>query len=238
MPYTNVWTTAAPLDTQAANQGAVDFRATKLDIMQRVQSFGAGVLASRPTPETTSASADWTGVMYWATDTKQAFRWNGSSWDDISASLPVNTVGFSNVIKNVTPNTITNPAVATTIMSVTIPANTLAIGSIVKISAGAHSAGGADAPAVFLNFGGTNFIIGPIPAALNSSGVFTGVVIVKAGAVETGYATLTTPSTSISNCAPSGLSGDITTNIVVSIGVSADPAMSVTGDYIFVEILK
>ena len=91
MAYTNVWTTAAPLDTQAANQGAVDFRATKLDVMQRIASFGAGLLASRPTPETTSASADWTGVMYWATDTKQTFRWNGSSWDDISDDLPVLT---------------------------------------------------------------------------------------------------------------------------------------------------
>lgn len=88
MPYTNVWTTAAPLDTQAANQGAVDFRATKLDVMQRIASFGAGVLANRPTPEVTSGSADWTGVMYWATDTQQAFMWNGTAWVDISSSVP------------------------------------------------------------------------------------------------------------------------------------------------------
>ena len=91
MAYTNTWTTAAPLDTQAANQGAVDFRALKLDTMQRISSFGAGLLANIPTPEVNSASANWTGVMYWATDTLQAFRWNGSSWDDISTSLPTGT---------------------------------------------------------------------------------------------------------------------------------------------------
>lgn len=87
MAYTNVWTTAAPLDTQAANQGAVDFRATKLDVMQRIASFGAGLLAARPTPEVTSANADWTGVMYWATDTRQTFRWSGAAWVDISTNV-------------------------------------------------------------------------------------------------------------------------------------------------------
>ena len=101
MAYTDVWDVTAPLDSQAASQGAADFRATKLDVMQRVASFGAGLLAARPTPETTGATADWTGVMYWATDTQQTFRWNGSSWDDITSSLfpgnPLTPVGFTPV---------------------------------------------------------------------------------------------------------------------------------------------
>lgn len=88
MAYTDVWDVTAPLDSQAAAQGAADFRATKLDVMQRIASFGAGLLAARPTPETTGATADWTGVMYWATDTRQVFNWNGTAWVDISASLP------------------------------------------------------------------------------------------------------------------------------------------------------
>src|ERR1700730_1938061 len=105
MAYTNVWTTAAPLDTQAANQGAVDFRATKLDVMQRISSFGAGLLANRPTPEVTSASADWTGVMYWTTDTGQVFRWNGASWDDISTNIPGNnTPIIANAVGGSVPN--------------------------------------------------------------------------------------------------------------------------------------
>lgn len=92
MAYTDVWDVTTPLDTQQANQGAVDFRMTKLDIMQRVASFGAGVLAARPTPETTSGSADWTGVMYWATDTAQVFRWSGTAWVDISSNIPSSVV--------------------------------------------------------------------------------------------------------------------------------------------------
>ena len=90
MAYMDVWDVTAPLDTQTANQGAADFRATKLDIMQRVASFGAGLLANRPTPEVTGVTANWTGVMYWATDTQQVFMWTGAAWTDISASLPSN----------------------------------------------------------------------------------------------------------------------------------------------------
>lgn len=130
MAYTNVWTTAAPLDTQAANQGAVDFRATKLDVMQRISSFGAGLLASRPTPEATGGTADWTGVMYWATDTKQTFRWNGTSWDDITTTIPgSNSSHFSDP----TQANVTNPSGTVTLNTVTIPA-TFSTGSVVKIS--------------------------------------------------------------------------------------------------------
>ena len=127
MAYTNVWTTAAPLDTQAANQGAVDFRATKLDVMQRIASFGAGTLAARPTPEATSASADWTGVMYWATDTSQVFRWNGSAWIDIS-----NVINPTQRLSDLTTPTITNPGITTDVNKVTIPGS-FTTGSIVRV---------------------------------------------------------------------------------------------------------
>ena len=106
MAYTDVWDVTTPLDTQAANQGAVDFRATKLDIMQRVASFGAGLLAARPTPETTGATADWTGVTYLATDTKQLFRWSGAAWVDISSSTP----GASGSVVFSSANVIAAPA--------------------------------------------------------------------------------------------------------------------------------
>lgn len=123
MAYTNVWTTQAPLDTQAANQGAVDFRATKLDVMQRIASFGAGLFANRPTPEATSVSADWTGVMYWATDTRQTFRWNGSAWVDISISIPPPTTSFIFSAGNM----VTGPADTTedTVYTGTLVANSL-----------------------------------------------------------------------------------------------------------------
>lgn len=86
MAYTNVYDTTFPPDTQAAKLGAKDIRDASLNIMQRVASFGAGLLANRPTPEVNSATANWTGVTYFATDTAQLFRWNGTGWDVVSSS--------------------------------------------------------------------------------------------------------------------------------------------------------
>ncbi len=138
MAYTDVWDVTTPLDTQAANQGAVDFRATKLDVMQRIASFGAGLLAARPTPETTSGTADWTGVMYWATDTKQAFRWSGTAWVDISASLP-NSSSVTTRLSNVVPVVVTDDGSAHDGQTLVIPANTAANGSVINIRARAHA---------------------------------------------------------------------------------------------------
>jgi hypothetical protein len=133
MPYTNVWTTAAPLDTQAANQGAVDFRATKLDVMQRIASFGAGLLANRPTPEATSGTADWTGVMYWATDTKQVFMWTGSAWTDISADIPI-IGGAVQKYSNITPTTLVDGGAGGIGILIGLPANALSVQSVFQIS--------------------------------------------------------------------------------------------------------
>lgn len=82
MAYSESWDEAFPPDTQAANLLGDDIRTFKTAIRERVQSFGAGPLGSRPTPE-----AVWTGVMYFATDTGQIFSWNGASWDDITSDF-------------------------------------------------------------------------------------------------------------------------------------------------------
>jgi len=126
MAYTNVWDVTAPLNTQPANQGAVDFRATKLDVMQRIASFGAGLLANRPTPEVTSGTADWTGVMYWATDTKQAFRWSGAAWVDISANVAGGGSG-SRIFCDGVPHTMAINTLLQTIYSGTVPGNSLGL---------------------------------------------------------------------------------------------------------------
>lgn len=123
MAYTDVWDVTAPLDTQAANQGAVDFRATKLDVMQRIASFGAGLLAARPTPETTSGTADWTGVMYWATDTSQVFRWSGAAWVDITADFFVGT--SSKIFSNGSIINPTSDSAPHVVYTCTIPAGTI-----------------------------------------------------------------------------------------------------------------
>lgn len=172
MAYTDVWDVTSPLDTQAANQGAADFRATKLDIMQRVASFGAGLLANRPTPETTSGTADWTGVMYWATDTKQAFMWNGSAWVDISADVPSSGATFQKYT-NVTPNTLTDNGSIQTGITLLIPANAMTVGSVFKIKARTKMpAAGSATPmsTISLFLGGVNMVWYPLNAL--SPGVF------------------------------------------------------------------
>jgi hypothetical protein len=134
MAYTDVWDVTQPLDTQAANQGAADFRATKLDVMQRIASFGAGLIANRPTPESTSASANWTGVMYWATDTQQCFMWSGTAWVNISASLPPTSAPF---YSDLTVLSYTGPL--SELMdydgnSISIPIGILSVGSIINVA--------------------------------------------------------------------------------------------------------
>ena len=141
MAYTDVWDVTAPLDSQAAAQGAADFRATKLDVMQRIASFGAGLLVNRPTPEATSGTADWTGVMYWATNTQQVFRWNGAAWVDISASIPS---GSASHFSDITLGNLVNPGGASPINTVTVP-GAFGTNSVAKIQVSgsvAFSAGG------------------------------------------------------------------------------------------------
>jgi hypothetical protein len=157
--YTDVWDVTAPLNTQLANLGAADFRATKLDIMQRVASFGAGLLAARPTPETTSGTADWTGVMYWATDTKQAFRWSGTAWVDISANIPGGGGSSSALATFGGVTSAPSDTTLDTIYDYTLPANTLGATGGFKVTFFFDAAITTNTD-VTVVFGGTSFLLG------------------------------------------------------------------------------
>jgi hypothetical protein len=82
--FTDVWDTTTPADTQLVNQGALDFRNLKLDIMQRM-SLLSGTLANRPQPETVNAvwGGSGFGLIYLATDTQTFYQWNGAIWNAI-----------------------------------------------------------------------------------------------------------------------------------------------------------
>lgn len=88
--FTTVWDLTQPPDTQLLNQGALDFRTLKTDIMQRM-SLLSGTLVNRPTPETVNATWGGTGfgLLYFATDTNAIYQWNGSAW--------VGVMGFPSV---------------------------------------------------------------------------------------------------------------------------------------------
>jgi hypothetical protein len=85
MAFTNVWDVATPEDVSPANQFADALRDFKVDVQQRMGAFGAGLAADRETPDS-GADADFTGVTYFATDTGDYSRWNGSAWETIVTS--------------------------------------------------------------------------------------------------------------------------------------------------------
>jgi hypothetical protein len=124
------WDITTPADTQAANLLGQDIRDLKNDIMQRL-SLLAGTFANRPTPET--VNADWGGsgygLLYFATDTKRVYQWNGASWDDVTSSIG----GGSNTTKDFTASDLVNTTVYTTINGVTVPAGIIAAGCVVEI---------------------------------------------------------------------------------------------------------
>lgn len=82
--FTNPWDTTQPPDTQPANLLGQDLRNLKVDIQERMGAI-SGTFAARPTPDT--GNANFTGILYFTTDTAQVFRWNGATWDDVTAAV-------------------------------------------------------------------------------------------------------------------------------------------------------
>lgn len=91
MAFTNVWDVTQPPDTQPANQLGLDLRNLKTDTMQRMSAI-SGLLVNRPTPET--VNADWTGLLYFATDTRQIFQWSNAlaAWADVTISFTAGSI--------------------------------------------------------------------------------------------------------------------------------------------------
>lgn len=86
MAYSQTWVESFPPDTQQANLLGDDIRTMKTALSERISSFGAGLLSDRPTPEAVWGSATF-GVLFWATDTSQVFRWNGGAWVDVTSDF-------------------------------------------------------------------------------------------------------------------------------------------------------
>lgn len=89
MAFSRQWDENYPPDTQPANLLGQDIRNFKTDIKERVAAFG-GNFADRPAVG--DMITDWgryggNGVMYFATDTGQIFRWNGTAWTDYTTAF-------------------------------------------------------------------------------------------------------------------------------------------------------
>lgn len=97
MPYTNAWDETQPPDTQYAKLLGQDLRSLKTDIRERL-SLLSGHLSDRPTPEASFTASPTGGLLFFATDTGQAFNWNGSAWIEVTRNLLdrlVDSQGFS-----------------------------------------------------------------------------------------------------------------------------------------------
>lgn len=149
MAYTQAWDETIPADTQAANLLGDNIRDLKRDARERVATFGAGVIASRETPEAVWGDAN-KGIMYFSTDEGKIYRWNGSTWVEITSNF------LGTLLKDFgdyTPVTVTNPGAETLGIDVIIPGGTLIAGSVVQIFAFVRNSAGTDFRPQNLYFG-------------------------------------------------------------------------------------
>lgn len=144
MAFTNVWDDAAPPDSQAASNGALDIRNLKVDTQERMAAISGADAAKQ------NFEAGFTGVLYFATDTGKIYRWGGAAWFDITADFYTGTTQQSyEGIGTVLDGTV----------RVSIPSSRLAANKRVTINAIVKAAVGGipDAVNLYLN-GGTYFL--------------------------------------------------------------------------------
>jgi len=83
MAFTRVWNDATPADSQLASLGAQDFRYLKVDVQQRMAAI-SGLDAAKPAFGSDDTPANWTGILFFATDTGAIYQWNGTAWVGVS----------------------------------------------------------------------------------------------------------------------------------------------------------
>jgi hypothetical protein len=100
MAPTNVYDVTFPPDTQLANLLGSDLRNLALNVQQRMALI-SGTLASIWNPGADAQPANWTGLLYFATDTGQIFQWSGTAW----VAIPPITGGIVGAAVNLTGQT-------------------------------------------------------------------------------------------------------------------------------------
>ncbi len=132
MAFTRPWDDTFPPDTQQANLLGQDIRRDKEDTAERIRAFGAGKIANRETPEADFGNAN-IGALFFAEDEGKLYRWDGTTW---LVARDFDKVFVDSTVVAFTPG-------ASDLSSITIPANTLKVGSIIEVVARANlSAGG------------------------------------------------------------------------------------------------
>jgi hypothetical protein len=86
MAFTDTFDVTFPPDTQAANQLGLDIRNLKLDLQQRMSAI-SGLSTSLPNIGADAQPANWTGLLFFATDTGAIYQWSGTAWVVVTADF-------------------------------------------------------------------------------------------------------------------------------------------------------
>ena len=86
MAFTNTFDVTFPPDTQAANQLGLDIRNLKLDLQQRMGAT-SGLSTGLPNIGADAQPTNWTGLLFFATDTGAIYQWSGSAWVAVTNNL-------------------------------------------------------------------------------------------------------------------------------------------------------
>lgn len=149
MAFIRAWDKTFPPDTQQANLLGQDIRRDKEDTAERIRAFGGGVIGSRETPEADFGNAN-IGALFFAEDEGKLYRWNGTTWNRILIQRNFADAG---------PATKATTGAEQDMLTVTIPANTLAVGDILEVSyAVIDPANDGGAPRQLLSFNGATVL--------------------------------------------------------------------------------
>ncbi len=167
MAFTNIYDVTFPPDTQLANLLGQDLRNLALNVQQRMAAI-SGLAANLPAVGADAQPANWTGLLYFATDTSQIFQWSGSAWVDITSNIGLGHYKFEGV--NQVPVTVVNTVVNTSLQVISIPANDIGIGQTFYFEAygGVGCVTGPSSPCTLtITLGG--IAIGTFPFSFNTA---------------------------------------------------------------------
>src|SRR5271163_3291190 len=165
---TNIYDVTFPPDTQLANLLGSDLRNLALNVQQRMALI-SGIAASIWNPALDAQPLNWTGLLYFATDTGRVMQWSGPAWVDITGSLFPNAFFKDNTFHNHTGTTSLD-----TIYTIPIPGNTLVANGIIRTSLGYDPTVQSGAASVItISFGGAPVFVLNIIAALSQAIILT-----------------------------------------------------------------
>jgi hypothetical protein len=119
MPFTNPYDVTFPPDTELANLLGNNLRALALNVQQRMAAI-SGISTAMPNFAADVQPANWTGILFFATDNGHIYQFNGAAWVDITASFALKTLSYF---------------AADATAGILIPAGVVQPGSIIEISA-------------------------------------------------------------------------------------------------------